>query len=1558
MDEDMNLDLDFSLTEADIDEILGREHTDNDALSESFIDEAVDEFVENNDSIPAKKKGIFSDVFKKDIKRKRIPRVVNDEQTSDQAEDFLLDDLLLGEDPTSLSEFNEIISEIFPDASMDEEQIRMIEEYLREYGIMLEQAQNAENTHFFHKNAPEGSNSELSYTDDSIIEGQSENPEMGQNIESFFSESEETVNFDYFFNEPPTSDEIQISFLPPKDENAEELYVSKPDHIIPNGQDRLSFDDIEMVYPTDEAKMTVIERDMSCFSSITDPSVNNSTLESITETDQLNKKIFDQINAVSLTCNDNSDSISNTSQPPSMQGLTTFYDPDLHKYYVPANGSPAGHDMDAVMNGQRLSASQTVETPKEEGEKREEGIYEKHSDAFKAVDFSEASVDRSFDGEPSKEKDGRDNNETSALAGITDQTDVSRSRQAVSVASFKVNHGYEEYSETIGRLVSKNITNTTTEIESEVSKGAKDFQNSEVVWWVKTILAPVGASSVRGAIQADGRVSIDAASQVEKYIAAGKLSVNDLNVGGSEECEKIRNAYKDLLSEQADLKAELGRTTALLKAEEDAEKAEKLKDDIDILNAKIRNKEDEIDKNERSLTEQIKQDYNDLRLKLTDIEKEKKSVKADIETLSRDIKRIETKLNNGELTFEKKSVLQRKLDSARASLASKEQISETLGASSPIRNKDILKRHKELYEKFTTREALMGCKSLSAAEKSFVASKTFFGNGDRKLYGSSLQKYLKSKGVSYARDHDISRLPAKDLEKFIKGGKRNGLTPMDIAALRALKVRNDHSHWVRRSGGSDGAVKGTSRKSLAFRRVVDGILRSDGVYGESYNRARVKINSAKMTARIAKISSQLIRVSWSTSLINKVNTRIIRNVKVNIKASFISRTIERRKLIHIKARQERRIARRQTYAELMKKLKKPSEFIRQKSKEVRNSFENIKAVKGFNNAKAKAKQGFNGVKRSFVNSKPVKTAKKAGRAVKDKLERSASVASRVMAFLSTPFKVVAKIKSFWDLAKQKILMLLGHIAILFVKFYIAFVLLVLIVNTIINLLGAISGYAEDTAKLMNEMQAKLINYPELRDMKSDVDWILSEDEARREEAVRIGEGRPINPNVTNGRTIDRYGSPERYPGYTLHFLDAYGNEMPSDSTNARDIISLATAMFSNEIGNIHGDRRDLNALDDLIADLYEMLSDRITYEESEIYFCMYGCEYYDYACNEWDHYRQFNEYISNGAHKYENLEPYNSRGCEFDEEGYRSYYEECEDWYYDIKPRVEDYEYFDYGEMEWVFDEDAYEDAINDWGDIEWEPDPDDWYYCHWHYVPICFGHKDIDIYIPLYDIDYAIENRMYPANWESKSYADQIRRFMESGGWDNEEYVEWAHSYYDGDWYGIYGIDVEKGCGFSKGRPLTDEEIESIIERIGSISQARMEIIEFALNAVGKVGYQWGGKAVGSGMGAKFGSSTPDEKGRKNGLDCSGFVQWVYRSAIGVSVPGSTAGYAGYSRISHSSLKIGDIGFYEVPGSEENHMGIYLGVDESGNETWVHCSGSSGATYGTGNFRYYVSVF
>ena len=62
--------------------------------------------------------------------------------------------------------------------------------------------------------------------------------------------------------------------------------------------------------------------------------------------------------------------------------------------------------------------------------------------------------------------------------------------------------------------------------------------------------------------------------------------------------------------------------------------------------------------------------------------------------------------------------------------------------------------------------------------------------------------------------------------------------------------------------------------------------------------------------------------------------------------------------------------------------------------------------------------------------------------------------------------------------------------------------------------------------------------------------------------------------------------------------------------------------------------------------------------------------------------------------------------------------------------------------------------------------------------------------------------------------------------------------------------------------------------------------MIDFALRSVGKIPYYYGGKAYHPGYeNNHFGSpSEPDTKGRMlSGLDCSGWINWIYYSVIGM---------------------------------------------------------------------------
>ena len=82
---------------------------------------------------------------------------------------------------------------------------------------------------------------------------------------------------------------------------------------------------------------------------------------------------------------------------------------------------------------------------------------------------------------------------------------------------------------------------------------------------------------------------------------------------------------------------------------------------------------------------------------------------------------------------------------------------------------------------------------------------------------------------------------------------------------------------------------------------------------------------------------------------------------------------------------------------------------------------------------------------------------------------------------------------------------------------------------------------------------------------------------------------------------------------------------------------------------------------------------------------------------------------------------------------------------------------------------------------------------------------------------------------------------------------------------------------------PLSEEEISRYMSMLPeNLSAERKNVIYYALSAVGKVPYYYGGKAAKQGLdGNQFGKTVGrDYKGRnKKGLDCSGFVQWAYWS-------------------------------------------------------------------------------
>ena len=77
-----------------------------------------------------------------------------------------------------------------------------------------------------------------------------------------------------------------------------------------------------------------------------------------------------------------------------------------------------------------------------------------------------------------------------------------------------------------------------------------------------------------------------------------------------------------------------------------------------------------------------------------------------------------------------------------------------------------------------------------------------------------------------------------------------------------------------------------------------------------------------------------------------------------------------------------------------------------------------------------------------------------------------------------------------------------------------------------------------------------------------------------------------------------------------------------------------------------------------------------------------------------------------------------------------------------------------------------------------------------------------------------------------------------------------------------------------------------------------------------------------------------------KHGVDCSGFVQLVFKNALGLNIPRSTnlllkTG----TQISRQQLSVGDLVFFKT-GISKHHVGIYIGKDQ-----FIHASTSQGVT-------------
>ena len=131
-------------------------------------------------------------------------------------------------------------------------------------------------------------------------------------------------------------------------------------------------------------------------------------------------------------------------------------------------------------------------------------------------------------------------------------------------------------------------------------------------------------------------------------------------------------------------------------------------------------------------------------------------------------------------------------------------------------------------------------------------------------------------------------------------------------------------------------------------------------------------------------------------------------------------------------------------------------------------------------------------------------------------------------------------------------------------------------------------------------------------------------------------------------------------------------------------------------------------------------------------------------------------------------------------------------------------------------------------------------------------------------------------------------------------------------------------------------------------LSPEREAVVRTACSLVGKVNYFWGGKSLVIGWDVRWGElrqvtaagNSTTGTYRPYGLDCSGFVDWVFYNQSGGSYVighggGATMQHNYCTEISWADAQPGDLVFYP----DNSHVGIVGGRDANGELLIIHCA-------------------
>ncbi len=228
-----------------------------------------------------------------------------------------------------------------------------------------------------------------------------------------------------------------------------------------------------------------------------------------------------------------------------------------------------------------------------------------------------------------------------------------------------------------------------------------------------------------------------------------------------------------------------------------------------------------------------------------------------------------------------------------------------------------------------------------------------------------------------------------------------------------------------------------------------------------------------------------------------------------------------------------------------------------------------------------------------------------------------------------------------------------------------------------------------------------------------------------------------------------------------------------------------------------------------------------------------------------------------------------------------------------------------------------------------------------------CKGHVDLHVTATIVGIDENSTNLFYidPLRPDALSVdsTEDSGPDTDSVVWNGWTWIPrlYAKNLERQDWFDCYDLTVSTSMYILN--PLTSSEINYYMGLLpAETSIQRQQVIQQALLSVGSIPYYWGGKPSAAGFeGNGFGTMIqPDQKGRNlRGLDCSGWISWVYWTALGNRLPTEgTYGLSTYgTSIGRSDLKPGDL---IIRTGSSSHVYLFLAWASDNSMYVIHETG------------------